>query len=58
VSARSACPALTQITGSGQPLCLFSKEAPAPTSNGGAVPAGNGNGIKAFGDTFSLVVNP
>jgi len=24
----------------------------------GAAPVGNGNGIKAFGGTFSLVVNP
>jgi hypothetical protein len=35
-----------------------SNEALAPTSNGGAVPVGNGNGIKAFGGTFSLVVSP
>ncbi len=29
-----------------------------PTANGGAVAVGNGNGIKAFGGTFSLVINP
>jgi predicted lipoprotein with Yx(FWY)xxD motif len=49
---------LSQITWNGHPLYLFSKEALAPTSNGGAAPVGNGNGIKAFGGTFSLVVNP
>ncbi len=47
-----------QITWNGRPLYLFSNEALAPTSNGGAAPVGNGNGIKAFGGTFSLVVNP
>jgi predicted lipoprotein with Yx(FWY)xxD motif len=47
-----------QVTWNGHPLYLFSNEALAPTSNGGAVPVGNGNGIKAFGGTFSLVVNP
>jgi predicted lipoprotein with Yx(FWY)xxD motif len=47
-----------QVTWNGRPLYLFSNEALAPTSNGGAVPVGNGNGIKAFGGTFSLVVNP
>jgi predicted lipoprotein with Yx(FWY)xxD motif len=49
---------LGQITWNGHPLYLFAFEALAPTSNGGAAPAGNGNGIKAFGGTFSLVVNP
>ena len=49
---------LSQITWNGRPLYLFSKEALAPTSNGGAAPVGNGNGIKAFGGTFSLVFNP
>jgi predicted lipoprotein with Yx(FWY)xxD motif len=49
---------LTQITWNDRPLYLFSNEALAPTSNGGAAPVGNGNGIKAFGGTFSLVVNP
>jgi predicted lipoprotein with Yx(FWY)xxD motif len=49
---------LSQITWNGHPLYLFSNEALAPTSNGGAAPVGNGNGIKAFGGTFSLVVNP
>jgi len=49
---------LSQMTWNGRPLYLFSNEALAPTSNGGAVPVGNGNGIRAFGGTFSLVVNP
>ncbi|HUB22864.1 MAG TPA: hypothetical protein VMA97_10720 [Streptosporangiaceae bacterium] len=49
---------LSQITWNGHPLYLFSNEQAAPTSNGGAVPVGNGNGIHAFGGTFSLVVNP
>jgi predicted lipoprotein with Yx(FWY)xxD motif len=49
---------LTQITWNSRPLYLFSNEALAPMPNGGAAPAGNGNGIKAFGGTFSLVVNP
>ena len=47
-----------QVTWNGHPLYLFAFEALAPTSNGGAAPVGNGNGIKAFGGTFSLVVNP
>ncbi len=38
----------------GHPLYLFSHEQP----NGTGAPTGNGNGIKAFGGTFSLVVNP
>ena len=29
-----------------------------PLPNGAAALVGNGNGIKAFGGTFSLVVNP
>ena len=49
---------LSQITWNGHPLHLFSNEALAPTPNGGATPVGNGNGIKAFGGTFSLVFNP
>jgi predicted lipoprotein with Yx(FWY)xxD motif len=49
---------LSQITWNGHPLYLFAFEALAPASNGGAAPVGNGNGIKAFGGTFSLVVNP
>lgn len=49
---------LRQITWDGQPLYLFSNEAIALAPNGAAAPVGNGNGIKAFGGTFSLVVNP
>jgi hypothetical protein len=49
---------LNQVTWDGHPLYLFSNEQAAPTSNGGAAPVGNGNGVKAFGGTFSLVVNP
>jgi predicted lipoprotein with Yx(FWY)xxD motif len=49
---------LSQITWNGRPLYLFSNEALMPTSNGGGVAVGNGNGIHAFGGTFSLVVNP
>jgi hypothetical protein len=49
---------LSQITWNGHPLYLFTSEALAPTPNGGAAPVGNGNGIKACGSTFSLVVNP
>ena len=49
---------LSQVTWYGHPLYLFSHEELIPTSNGGGSPAGNGNGIKAFGGTFSLVVNP
>ncbi len=47
-----------QATYAGHPLYLFSHEALAPTASGGAAPAGNGNGVKAFGGTFRLVVNP
>jgi predicted lipoprotein with Yx(FWY)xxD motif len=46
---------LTQVTWFGQPLYLFSHEVPAPLPNGAAAPTGNGNGVKAFGGTFSLV---
>jgi predicted lipoprotein with Yx(FWY)xxD motif len=49
---------LSQITWNGHPLYLFSHEELIPTSNGGGTAAGNGNGIHAFGGTFSLVVNP
>ena len=49
---------VTQVTWYGHPLYLFSNEKLAPASNGAPVPAGNGNGITAFGGTFSLVVNP
>jgi predicted lipoprotein with Yx(FWY)xxD motif len=41
---------LTQVTYNGHPLYLFGFEQIGP-----AGPAGNGNGIKAFGGTFSLV---
>ena len=49
---------LTQVTWYGHPLYLFSHEQGMPLPNGAFGPAGNGNGIKAFGGTFSLVVNP
>jgi predicted lipoprotein with Yx(FWY)xxD motif len=49
---------LTQVTWNGQPLYLFSNEQLKMTSTGAAVAQGNGNGIHAFGGTFSLVVNP
>jgi predicted lipoprotein with Yx(FWY)xxD motif len=49
---------LTQVTWYGHPLYLFSHEQLMPLPNGAAAPTGNGNGIKAFGGTFSLVVNP
>jgi predicted lipoprotein with Yx(FWY)xxD motif len=49
---------VSQITWNGHPLYLFSHEAIAPAPGGGLAPVGNGNGIKAFGGTFSLVVNP
>lgn len=48
----------SQVTWEGSPLYLFSNEKLAPASNGAPKPAGNGNGIHAFGGTFSLVVNP
>jgi predicted lipoprotein with Yx(FWY)xxD motif len=49
---------LTQTTWNGSPLYLFAFEQLAPTANGGAAPVGNGNGINAFGGTFSLVPVP
>jgi predicted lipoprotein with Yx(FWY)xxD motif len=49
---------LQQVSWGGQPLYLFSHEQLAPGPGGVPVTAGNGNGIKAFGGTFSLVVNP
>lgn len=49
---------LSQVTWNGQPLYLFSHEELVPASNGSATAAGNGNGVKAFGGTFSLIVNP
>jgi predicted lipoprotein with Yx(FWY)xxD motif len=48
-------PSGLQVSWYGQPLYLFSHELAAPTATGSAVPLGNGNGIKAFGGTFSLV---
>jgi predicted lipoprotein with Yx(FWY)xxD motif len=47
---------ITQVTWYGHPLYLFSNEKLAPASNGAPVPAGNG--IRAFGGTFSLAANP
>lgn len=58
VGVTSLSSGLSQITWNGQPLYLFSNEALVPSPDGGGAPAGNGNGIKAFGGTFSLVVNP
>jgi hypothetical protein len=49
---------LAQVTRHGHPLYLFSHEQLTPLRNGAGGPAGNGNGIKAFGGTLSLVVNP
>ena len=49
---------LTQTTWFGQPLYLFSNEQLILTPTGAPAPLGNGNGITAFGGTFSLVVNP
>ena len=49
---------LSQITWNGHPLYLFAFEALMPSPSGGGAAVGNGNGIKAFGGTFSLVVNP
>jgi predicted lipoprotein with Yx(FWY)xxD motif len=58
VGVTSVSGGLSQITWNGHPLYLFSNEQAAPTATGGAAPVGNGNGIHAFGGTFSLVVNP
>ena len=49
---------LTQVTWYGSPLYLFSHEQLKLTSTGAPAALGNGNGIHAFGGTFSLVVNP
>jgi predicted lipoprotein with Yx(FWY)xxD motif len=49
---------LTQVTWYSQPLYLFSHEELTLLANGAPAPLGNGNGITAFGGTFSLVVNP
>ncbi|MGH3196108.1 MAG: hypothetical protein ACRDOH_05395 [Streptosporangiaceae bacterium] len=48
---------LQQVSWGGRPLYLFSHEQIALLPNGMPAPVGNGNGIKAFGGTFSLV-NP
>jgi predicted lipoprotein with Yx(FWY)xxD motif len=49
---------LTQITWEGHPLYLFSHENIGLLPDGKGTPAGNGNGVHAYGGTFSLVVNP
>jgi len=49
---------LSQVTWYSHPLYLFSHEQLMPLRNGAGAPAGNGHGIKAFGGTFSPVVNP
>jgi predicted lipoprotein with Yx(FWY)xxD motif len=49
---------LQQVSWAGRPLYLFSHEKIAPGPGGVLAPQGNGNGVKAFGGTFSLVVNP
>lgn len=46
---------LDQVTWKGHPLYLFSNEQLMLLKDGKAVPEGNGNGITAFGGTFSLV---
>jgi hypothetical protein len=53
-----AAGAASGVTWNGQPLYLFAFEALMPTPNGSGAAVGNGNGIKAFGGTFSLVMNP
>ena len=54
----TSLPGLSQITWNGHPLYLFAFEGLVPTPNGGGAALGTGDGIKAFGGTFSLVVNP
>jgi predicted lipoprotein with Yx(FWY)xxD motif len=49
---------LTQVTWNGAPLYLFSREQLTLGPGGAPIALGNGNGIKAFGGTFSLVMNP
>jgi predicted lipoprotein with Yx(FWY)xxD motif len=49
---------LTQVTWNGAPLYLFSREQLTLGPGGAPIALGNGNGITAFGGTFSLVVNP
>jgi predicted lipoprotein with Yx(FWY)xxD motif len=49
---------LQQVSWAGQPLYVFSHEQLALGPGGKPEALGNGNGIHAFGGTFSLVVNP
>jgi predicted lipoprotein with Yx(FWY)xxD motif len=49
---------LTQVTWNGRPLYLFSHEQLGLTPSGSPAAQGNGNGVRAFGGTFSLVLNP
>jgi predicted lipoprotein with Yx(FWY)xxD motif len=49
---------LGQVTWNGHPLYLFASEKLTLLANGRAAPEGNGNGIRAFGGTFRLVVSP
>ena len=49
---------LDQVAWKGHPLYTFSHELLTLLPTGTPAPAGNGNGIKAFGGTFRLVVNP
>lgn len=49
---------LDQVSWKGRPLYLFSAEMLKLLPTGQAVAEGNGNGIKAFGGTFRLVVSP
>ena len=49
---------LRQVTWKGHPLYTFSFEMLKLLRTGKPVPAGNGNGIKAFGGTFRLVASP
>jgi predicted lipoprotein with Yx(FWY)xxD motif len=49
---------LQQVSWAGQPLYVLSHEKLALGPGGMPQAQGNGNGISAFGGTFSLVVNP
>jgi len=49
---------LIQVTWNGHPLYTFAFEMLKPLPNGKAAPTGNGNGIKALGGTFRLVLSP